>query len=726
MSDSVKIIFDAQTALKAKKDVEKLHEAIGELSSANPIVSALTSDFSKLGAVFELTHPKLARFGQGMVNVTAAVSGTIVAGAALAMKLAEMSAAFDQSQRAATLLGSAYSNVEQATNGTMSATTALRAQQSLVQSGLQVTASQLGVVARAARDYALATGVESTQAVEQLTDALRGGEAEGLRRFGLRITDTGDRTRNFEQAITQLTTAQNGHAAAALTATESLERFKTGLTHVAGEAASFLGGAGLRLLDWFSRTAAIAVGTDLQGGVRALISEIGDAPGVAAHNANSARQTAAGDARRTAREARNSLLGRVFRDGRMPDSALEHLGMNRLNASELESVARRADPIGGFANDGALNSAIDAVLGERTTRANAARTAASNAAITAADRLKNDGGAGKENAASTGGSSSTRDAIRAYGRALSEAMLLGATVNPVGQAPRGANAAAWWTERTGWQNSVNQLARTQRTEGDAAAIAGMDADAARDRENAQTTAQGASDRGEASRADRFTRQSGMRAFAQTQAGKAASDRRSSFGGMAAEAAGFATNDDGTVKTFDLMNDSAKTLGQTIGTLKSGVAELFGTLASGTMSAGDAFAQFGLKMLKSLGDVFINQGVGMMFQGIGAMATGNLVGGGITLAAGVGLTALGAGMGGLAAAAAPSAGGAAAAGDTSRASSLSPKSVGGKGESGGALTVVVSSLVPSGVSDLARVREAGRQQMRTFQPDNNQLLRRMEY
>jgi hypothetical protein len=149
--------------------------------------------------------------------------------------LREGAAAAEAHERALRLLGSAsqlnargfiaqadaFAAVTRQTNGAFSATEALRTQQTLVQSGMRVTSDELGIITRAAREYALATGTEASQAVEQLTDALVGGEADGLRRFGVSLREGQTRTEAFRSALTQLEQTQRGLAPSAQTMAET-------------------------------------------------------------------------------------------------------------------------------------------------------------------------------------------------------------------------------------------------------------------------------------------------------------------------------------------------------------------------------------------------------------------------------------------------------------------------------------------------------------------------
>lgn len=167
------------------------------------------------------------RLSEGFSAVAEGVGGLVEAAqkaAEAVYKLAEAAAEHERTARALATLGTAYAQVQIATNDTVSAQQALAVQQSLVQSGLRVTGEQLAAITRRAREFALQTGGDSAQAIEQLTDALKGGEAEGLRRFGLTSDSTRSRVQNFTSAIEQMQLGMRGTAPAARTMSEELER----------------------------------------------------------------------------------------------------------------------------------------------------------------------------------------------------------------------------------------------------------------------------------------------------------------------------------------------------------------------------------------------------------------------------------------------------------------------------------------------------------------------
>ena len=142
----------------------------------------------------------------------------------------EAAVAGDRQATAIQRLGPAWNEVRDATRGTVTAQEAFQLQQQLLQSGLPTTGRELATITRAARDYAHATGVDTTQALQQMGEALRNGEAGGLRRFGIAVQTGSTRTATFESAIRQLAAAQNGSAPAAHTAAEAQEALSNSVT----------------------------------------------------------------------------------------------------------------------------------------------------------------------------------------------------------------------------------------------------------------------------------------------------------------------------------------------------------------------------------------------------------------------------------------------------------------------------------------------------------------
>jgi len=192
----------------------------------------------------------------------------------------------------------------------------------------------------------------------------------------------------------------------------------------------------------------------------------------------------------------------------------------------------------------------------------------------------------------------------------------------------------------------------------------------------------------------------------TAQGAQAGERVQSFGERVLRAAGLSVDDDGRTPALDAAQSGVEMLGQALPALQAGFANLFNTLAAGSMSAGEAFKQFAAKTLSSLGEMAVNKGVFYTFEGIASLFSNPVAAPGY-LAAGAGLIALGVGLGAAGSAVAPSAapGGSAAPAAARSASGASPRSDGG---GAGNVTIVLSSLVPPGPRELQGLVNAQRQ------------------
>lgn len=149
----------------------------------------------------------------------AAAAGIVAAGNATM----EAAGRAERHQRALRALGDTYRMVQAATSDTLSAEDAYRAQLDLTRSGLRLSGEEFATVARYAREHkgALETNEE---ALQQLTEALRNGEAEGLRKFGLATQQGLTRAQTFERALRQMTRATADATPAQRTLAEEQQR----------------------------------------------------------------------------------------------------------------------------------------------------------------------------------------------------------------------------------------------------------------------------------------------------------------------------------------------------------------------------------------------------------------------------------------------------------------------------------------------------------------------
>lgn len=74
----------------------------------------------------------------------------------------------------------------------------------LGQSGLQATSEELAILTRRAIEYARATGIDESEALEKLTSAMIRGNARGLKPFGIEMDATLPRAEAFSAAVAKM------------------------------------------------------------------------------------------------------------------------------------------------------------------------------------------------------------------------------------------------------------------------------------------------------------------------------------------------------------------------------------------------------------------------------------------------------------------------------------------------------------------------------------------
>ena len=290
------------------KAVEGLERVVDKLG---PKVDKTDKEVKKVGESAKKTATEWERFRTslgGDITTPQAIGdmalrfnavAAAIQGAGQAMQaLGAAAGRGEDNLRATTALGAAYDEVRRATDDTVTAQQAFATQQRLVRSGLQVSNVQLGVITRAARDYARATGTEATQATEQLADALVGASADELQKYGISLQSGLERTEAFAQATRQLAQQQEGTSPAARTLTEDMERLGTAATEAASAFAMMAAdGMGLQ-----------GVVSGLATRLRTLVGEINDAT---AASRNAARTEQENSVRQRALEQRRALTGEL-------------------------------------------------------------------------------------------------------------------------------------------------------------------------------------------------------------------------------------------------------------------------------------------------------------------------------------------------------------------------------------------------------------------------------
>lgn len=691
MAEKIQIQIDAETRsaianlAKLQTATENVEKATKKLSASQRLIETLNTDISKLGG----------KVGESMRNIAMGVAGGVAAFGALAYKATEMAAAIEQQEMAINRLGPAYDAVRAATNGVVTAQDALKAQQTLVQAGIRVSAEQLGTITRAAREYARATGTEMTAALEQLTDALRTGSAEGLGRFGVSLQQGVTGTRAFGSALEQLQRQQADTAVSARTMREDLDKLPEGLMAIGRAAMSAVEGP----LDSLMRSLTGLVGAST--GLRGVLRELGEAGDTIRQRERQQATDAAGMARLAARE-------RLIERARIAGVGVSQTETRGFTPEQMARVQAEVDRVAGIT--GLQGSAAVIAGAQRGGALGAAQRLMRQASVdTVIRQIREDidrgelraveGTARAPAAASRGGGDTgAATAMRALRDAQSEALLRRAPVVEIGRPSRGMSMQRYLELLTTEQRALTaatltptQLAeQTRRAEEEAAVAAAT--------KEAETL-----ERARVRRAERIDLQ--QRRFARDRETRRMA-RAESLGGRALSALGIETDEEGRVRAFDGLQAGAEMLGQSLSTLRDGFGELFNTLAAGSMSAGEAFQQFAAKTLSSLGQMAVNKGVFYTFEGIASLFT-NPVAAPLYFAAGAGLIALGAGLGAAGSAVAPRApaGGSATPSAARSASGPSPR-----GDTGGAgnVTIVLSSLVPPGPRELQGLVHAQRQ------------------
>lgn len=369
--DSLRIELDVET----RQAVQGLAAVARGLKSAEDGAGEAGSAFGRFTAGMRSGSDTAERY---YANV-ARGAGVL---ASLTRSVIDGTAAHERNERALRTLGGAYDAVAQQTRGAFTAAEALRAQQGLVQSGLQISNEEMGVAARAAREYALATGTEATAALEQLTDALRGGEAEGLRRFGVTLEANTTRSQAFRSALTQLTEAQRGAAPSAQTMAEANAELGRTWDQLSGQLAA-------NVAQWTNLR-------ETMQGALAIMREVSESGlGTFTGDTASARDNRASSNDLEARLGRTNAYQNALTRARGRIGGTEGIEFARadmrLNAAQTVALTRRlerattAEEIRAIANDSLGNRNDNTALRGRVAAESAARVAAEPAARDAAN-----------------------------------------------------------------------------------------------------------------------------------------------------------------------------------------------------------------------------------------------------------------------------------------------------------------------------------------------------
>ena len=212
----------APGTLKYEVALRSLISTTSAVKSAEDSLRAATlasqSAWERAGASLKTFSDKARAFNE--VAEFAQRAGGAVAG--VTKFLTDGMVATEAHSRALEQLKGKYADVEAATNGVVSAEEAARASGRLSQAQIETTGSQLAAITQKSREFALQTGGETSQALDQLTEALIAGEADGLRKFGISVEEGSSKSEALKQALAQLEQQMSTTTPAARTAGEEI------------------------------------------------------------------------------------------------------------------------------------------------------------------------------------------------------------------------------------------------------------------------------------------------------------------------------------------------------------------------------------------------------------------------------------------------------------------------------------------------------------------------
>lgn len=720
-ADQIKIEIDVETRAaiaelaKLAGSVQEVEKETKKLTTAQKAWQLANTDLGKLTAGWRDVGEQVAKVGAVFAGLTAA-------------SIAAM-AAQEREENAIRRLGSAYDAVSAATNGAVSAQQALTLQGQLQTAGVRVNAQQLALLTRAAREYAQATGNDASEAVEKLTNAIVNNSEDALSELNLAQARSTSSAQTLANMTRELEARFRGVSPAARTLNEDLEKLPQVMSYI-GNAAAQAAAGGLRSFIDMLHGAGTAAAV-----WRDIVNLPDDQRAIGRQRATDARQAGLADRRR-------AMLERMNRAGAaVPESLRGQLGygLNNADDHELASLGRALDqaqrrrgvgPLRPDRAEDAFSGGFDAnfnlshSISEGTTQIGAAfenaareqfglmraqiederrkREPAVDANIRALDANKRK--LGELTDTVSGATQSLAELKRGIDRSKP-----GQSVDSIFEYYRG--------DQFRQQNAFD--VDSDRAAASLAASLGIDNAEAADFGGIASSMEGG---GSAARAERSRR---SRISARDRETRRQAREQSPLGRFGA-LFGIERDDGGNIKPLDGLQAGLSFAQSALPTLTSGFAELWTSIADGSATAGDAFAAFGAKALSTLGNVAIQEGSAMLFKAIPALIEAPPLGAAY-LAGGAGLIAIGMGLGAIGAAAKPKPAASSANSDVNAARGMRSGSLTSGGKGGlGSTTVVMASLVPSGVVDAVNARNGLRQVRRSGLDDGTRAPRKIDY
>ena len=701
-ADKIKIEVEVD-AKDATRDLKKVDEAVSKVEGS-------TGKATIAQRAWKAANADLGQVTAGWREVGAQVAAVGAAFAALGAASVAVMANAEREENAIRRLGDAYGAISSATNGAMSAQQALTLQGQLQAAGVRANGQELAALTRLVREYSQATGNDMSEAIEKVTNAIVNNSEDALSELNLTLARSTTSTQTLANMTQMLEERFRNVAPAARTLNEDLQKIPGVITYIGNVAAQAAAG-GLRSF------------IDMLHGAGSAASYWRDIVNFADDRRNIEQQGRSQDAMNRRSALREQILNRAQNVGaRVSTDDLQ--GMNERQLSSLNS--RLATGFGledrQGARTGDINAAFRQITG--TTGTGVQLTVnpqqAFDSMLSAARRVVEQK---IEPSVAANVRALDRDKIKLNEHAVavqrsSESLsdfkdrlnrLKDESVDSILNYYRGDEFRR--------QNAFEVDA--DRAQSSLAAALGINATDGADFGAISDSVDGG---GSAARAERSRRSRIANRDRETRRRAANESAAGRFGALL----GVERDDNGNIKPLDGLQTGLNFAQQALPQLVSGFGELWTSIANGSMTAGEAFAAFGAKALSTLGNVAIQEGSAMLFKAIPALIEAPPLGAAY-LAGGAGLIALGVGLGAAGAAAAPKPSTASANSDSNAARGMRSASLtSGKSGGLGSTTVVLSSLVPTGVVDAVNARNSLRQVGRSGLDDGQRIPRRVEH
>jgi hypothetical protein len=263
---------------RAERETNQFRDAVRRAGSET---ESARSTFERFKSAFEFTH---------------SLFGTANAVIGFGHALAEASAELAKQDRAVRYLGDAYAEIQRQTNGAVDAEKALELQGEIMSAGMQLTAHQMGLLTRAAREYALATGKDLSQAMNKLSNAVVNNSEDALTELNLAQARAATSTQTLANMTRMLEERYRNVPPAALSADEAFEQFNRSSQQLTNTLLSLAGQALTGLMD---KLVQLGGSTESAASTfRTFAREVRDALSGADHAANEASNRALERARR--------------------------------------------------------------------------------------------------------------------------------------------------------------------------------------------------------------------------------------------------------------------------------------------------------------------------------------------------------------------------------------------------------------------------------------------